>query len=410
MELLPEDLSDEAARLDGEDPLAHCRDWFVFDDPAVVYLDGNSLGRLPRRTLAALNDTVTGDWGRGLIHSWEHWMHWPTEVGDRIAALIGAAPGDVVVSDSTTVNLFKLMGSAIEARRGRSAIVMSRTDFPTNRYIADELAYVNGMTIRWIDGDPVTGVRADEVLAALDADVAFVALSHVEYRSGAILEMAAITAAAHGIGALALWDLSHSVGSLGVDLATCNVDLAVGCTYKYLNGGPGAPAFLYVRSDLQAELEPSIPGWIGAADIFAMAADYEPAPGIRRFLTGTPSVLALAAVRVGVSAVADAGVPAIRAKGVALGEFLVRAHEAQLAPRGVMLGSPESSVARGSHVSLRHPRALELCDALRQRSVIVDFRNPDSIRIGMSPLTTSFADVWRAVEAMRDALGDARGN
>jgi kynureninase len=397
---------DEATRLDRDDPLAHCRDWFVIDDPTLAYLDGNSLGRLPKRTVTALNETVTNDWGRTLIHSWEQWMDWPTEIGDRIGELIGAEPGEVVVSDSTTVNVFKLMASAVEARRGRTVIVMSRNDFPTNRYVGEEIAYASGMSIRWIDGDAVGGVQTEEVVTALNDDVAFVALSHVEYRSGAISDMAAITAAAHDAGALTIWDLSHSTGAVEVDLAACGAAMAVGCSYKYLNGGPGAPAYLYVRRDLQEELEPAIPGWMSAVDVFAMAAKYEPAPGIRRFLTGTPSVLALSAVRAGVSTVADAGMAAIRAKGLELGAFLVRAHDAHLAPHGVTLGSPASSAARGSHVSLLHPRALELCDALRQRSVIVDFRNPDSMRIGMSPLTTSFADVWRAVSALRDVLGD----
>lgn len=393
-----------AAALDAADPLRSFRARFVDVAPGIVYLDGNSLGRLPVATADRLPEVISREWGGELIAGWRHWLGMPRRVGDLIAPLIGARPGEVIVSDSTTVNLYKLAVAALDARPGRTAVVAAPDEFPTDRYVLEGLAAGRGLTIRWLASDPVEGPTPGDVARALDADVALVVLSHVNYRSAAIADMPAITRLTHAAGALALWDLSHSAGAVPVALGAAGTDLAVGCTYKYLDGGPGAPAYLYVREELQATLRGPIWGWFGQRDQFAMGPAYDPLPGIEAWLAGTPGVLALAAVEEGVRLVADAGIERIRAKGIALTEYAVALHDAWLVPLGCSLGSPREAARRGDHVSIRHPDAARLCERLIDRGVVPDFRAPDSIRLGLSPLTTSFADVHRGLAVLRELL------
>jgi kynureninase len=393
-----------AAALDLADPLASFGRRFVSTAPGLLYLDGNSLGRLPLATAERLRDVVAREWGGELIAGWGHWLGLPRRVGDLIAPLIGARPGEVVVSDSTTVNFYKLAVAALDARPGRTALIAVRDEFPTDRYVLEGLAAGRGLEIRWLTADPVEGPTTAEVAAALDAEVALVTLSHVNYRSAAIADLPAITRVAHEAGALALWDLSHSAGAVPVGLEAAGADLAVGCTYKYLDGGPGAPAYLYVREELQGRLRGPIWGWFGQRDQFAMGPAYDPMPGIESWLAGTPGVLALAAVEEGVRLVAEAGIERIREKGIALTEYAVALHDAWLAPLGCSLGSPRDPSRRGDHVSIRHPDAARLCERLIGRDIVPDFRAPDSIRLGLSPLTTSFADVHRGISTLRELI------
>jgi kynureninase len=376
----------------------------VFDDPSLVYLDGNSLGRLPVATRRRVARMLDEEWGGELIRAWDHWIDLPRTVGDRIAPLIGAAPGTVVVSDSTTVNFYKLCVAALDARPGKSVIVTDRGNFPTDRYVVEALAARQHLTIRWIDADPIDGPQPSDVAAVLDPDVALVTLSHVSYTSAAIADMRAMTQLAHGAGALALWDLSHSAGAVPVDLDGDGVDLAVGCTYKSLNGGPGSPAYLYVRADHQATMRSPIWGWWGQQDMFAMGPAHEPQADIRRFLAGTPPVLALVAADEGVALVAEAGIPAIRAKGIALGEFAITLIDDWIVPLGARLASPRAAERRGNHVAIGHRDGEALLAALRANGVIGDFRRPDLIRLGFSPLTTAFAEVFDGLACLRDLL------
>ena len=395
--------------LDAADPLARFRERFAFPEAGLVYLDGNSLGRLPRATADRIRRVVEEEWGGELIRGWDHWLTEPEGIGDRLAAAaLGAGPGEVIVCDTTTVNFYKLAAAALENRSGRRVVVTDRANFPTDRYVLEGLARRHGADVDWLDGDPVDGPLAADVEAALVAhpgDVALVTLSHVNYRSAAIADMTAITALAHRAGALVLWDLSHSAGALDVDLEGSGADLAVGCTYKYLNGGPGSPAWLYVRGVLQAELLNPIQGWFGQRDQFAMGQGYDPEPGIRAWLTGTPGIPALAAVDEGVALVEEAGIGRIQAKGVALTDYAIALFDARLAPLGFELGSPRDPTRRGAHVAVRRHDARRLTAGLIAAGVVPDFREPDSIRLGLSPLTTSFADVRLGIDRLRDLAG-----
>jgi kynureninase len=404
---LTPDAFDRARALDAADPLAGFRDRFVVTDANLVYFDGNSLGRLPRATADRLARVVADEWGGELIRGWDHWIGEPERVGDLIAPLIGAHAGEVLVSDSTTVNFYKLARAALEARPDRRVIVTDRDNFPTDRYVLEGLAARHGGEIAWIEPDPVEGPSVDDIAAALaahDGDVALVTLTHVNYRSAAIADLAGITTAAHDAGALVLWDLSHTAGAVEADLEGAGADLAVGCTYKFLNGGPGAPAWLYVRRSLQAELRNPIQGWFGQRDLFEMAHGYDPAPGIVAWMTGTPGILALAAVEEGVRLVAEAGIPRIRAKGIALTQFAIELVDERLAARGATVGSPRDAARRGAHVAVRHPDARRLTRDLIANGVIPDFRAPDSIRLGLSPLSTTFTDVARGLAALDSLL------
>jgi kynureninase len=392
----------EAERLDADDPLAGFRERFVIDDEELIYVDGNSLGRLPQETVRRLAERVD-EWGTRLVRSWSDWIDLPLQVGDQLAPLVGAGSGEVLMADTTTVNLYKLAAAALEARPGRRAIVTDAANFPTDRYVFQGLAARGAAELRLLESDPVDGPSGAEVAAACaPGDVALVSLQHVAYRSGALADLEAITAAAHEAGALVLWDLGHSAGAVPVGLRSAEADLAVGCTYKYLNGGPGSVAYLYVRSDLQDELSSPIWGWFGQREQFRMREDYEPADGIVRFLAGTPPILDLTAAEVGIGLVAEAGIPALRAKSIALTEVAVQLHDAWLVPLGFELGSPRDPERRGGHVSLRHADSWPICRALVERAKVVpDFRTPDSIRVGLPPLYTRFVDVWDALDRLR---------
>ena len=390
---------EQAAALDAADPLRAFRERFVLEEAGDdrIYLDGNSLGRLPRAAAARIAERVE-DWGMRLVGGWADWIDLPTRVGDALAAgVLGAQPGEVVVSDSTTVNLYKLARAALALRPDRRAIVVDRNEFPTDRYVLEGIAAELGLELRRLESDPVDGPQPQPFAD----DVALVVLSQVSYRSGALADLAAVTEAVHEAGALVLWDLSHSAGAAPVGLDAHGVDLAVGCTYKYLNAGPGAPAFLYVRSELQPRLRSPIQGWFGQRDQFAMGPGYEPEEGVTRFLAGTPPILGLAAVEAGAELVAEAGIERLRAKSVALTELIVELHDARLAPLGFELGSPRDPARRGSHVALRHPHGWRICRALIERArVVPDFRAPDSVRLGVPPLYTRFVDVWDAIDRL----------
>lgn len=396
-----------AEALDGEDELASFRDRFVRDDPALIYLNGNSLGPLPVRTQARIADVVDQDWAVGLGRSWEHWRGLPVEAGDMLAEhLLGAAPGQVLVGDSVTVNLYKLTSAALNAQRGRDVIITDDDNFPTDRYVLEGIAAQRGCELRIIHTDIDAGIDAETLAAALDDRVALVSLSHVAYRSGALTDMADLTDLIHRAGALALWDLSHAVGSVPVELDAAGADLAVGCTYKYVNAGPGAPAFLYVRGDLADRLRQPIWGWFGQRDQFAMGPRYDPAPGIIAFATGTPNVIGTVAVEEGVRLLGEAGIERLRAKSTALTGYLIGLADDWLVPHGFTLASPRDDARRGGHVTLRHPEASRISRALAAEKVLGDYRTPDRLRLAPVPITTSFTDVWDALGKLRQIAAD----
>ena len=391
-----------AEECDAADPLAGFRERFVRDDPELIYLDGNSLGMLPLATAERIADVVRREWGAGLVRSWEHWIDLPRRAGDLLGShLLGAAPGQVLVCDSTTVNLYKLARAALGARPGRTVIVTDDDNFPTDRYVLSGVAGERGADLRLIQTDMDAGLTADAVRDAVDGATALVSLSHVAYRSGALADMAEITAIVHDAGALMLWDLCHSAGSVPVELDACGADLAVGCTYKYLNAGPGAPAFLYVSASLAGELHQPVQGWFGQRDQFGMGPAYDPAPGIGRFLAGTPDIVGTAAVEEGARLLAEAGIGRLRAKGMRLTDYLIDLADAWLAPLGCVVASPRDAARRGSHVCLRHPEAWRIGRALIAAGVIGDYRTPDRLRRGPTPITTTFTDVWDALAKTR---------
>jgi kynureninase len=390
---------EDAAALDRADPLAALRDEFELPE-GVVYLAGHSLGALPRAAVAQVERAARDEWGRDLVTSWTRhgWIDLPLKLGDAIGRLIGAAPGQVAVADSTSVNLFKLLAVALRLRPGRRVIVSERDNFPTDLYVAEGLTALLG------DGHELRLVDAGGLEAALGDEVAVVALSHVNYRDGALHDMAVVTRQVQSSGALMLWDLSHSAGALPVSLDRCGVDLAVGCTYKYLSGGPGAPAYLYVAQRLQEAARQPLSGWMGHAAPFAFEPEYRPAPGIGRQLCGTPPVLSMSAIGAGVELLERAGMAAVRAKSLALAELLIRLAERSCGRLGLTLASPREATRRGSQVCFRHPDAYPVARALIARGVIGDFRAPDVLRFGLAPLYLRFIDVWNAAAALADVL------
>jgi kynureninase len=387
-----------AERLDAADPLAGFRERFVIDDPDLLYLDGNSLGRLPLATRERLR-AVVDQWGSELVSGWHEWIELPERAGDLLASeVLGALPGEVIVTDSTTVNLFKLASAVLDTRPGD--VITDTGNFPTDRYVLEGVARRHGRRLRLFEADPIDGPLPGDVEAACSGgEVALVSLSHVAYRSGALADMEAIGAATE---APVLWDVSHSAGAVPIELERRGVELAVGCTYKYLNAGPGAPAFLYMREELQPTLSTPIQGWFGQRDQFQMDRAYDPEPGVRGFLAGTPPILALMAVEEGARLIGEAGIGALSEKASALTELAVELHDEHLAPLGFELGSPRDPTRRGGHVSLAHRDAWPICRALIERArVVPDFRGPDSIRLGLPPLYTRFTDVYDALERLR---------
>jgi kynureninase len=369
----------------------------------LIYLNGNSLGPLPVRTQARIAELVDQEWGVGLVRSWDKWIHLPRQAGDMVGELLlGAAPGQVIVCDSTTINVYKLAWAALDFRPGRDVIVTDDDNFPTDRYVLEGVAAQRGCELRLIHTDIDEGVTIEGLAAALDDRVAVVELSHVAYRSGALADMAQLTELIHRSGALAMWDLCHSVGAVPVELDAAGADLAVGCTYKYVNAGPGAPAFLYARDELQHQLQQPIWGWFGQRDQFEMGPRYEPAPGISKFLTGTPDIMGTVAVEEGARLLAEAGMPQLRAKSIALTDYLIALADEWLAPLGFVVASPRAAARRGGHVSLRHDDARQLSQALLRTGVVVDYRTPDRIRIGPVPLFTTFGQIWDAMDRLRE--------
>ncbi|WP_194743260.1 aminotransferase class V-fold PLP-dependent enzyme [Thermaurantiacus tibetensis] len=386
------DLMAEARARDAADPLAPFRARVIRPEGRIP-LDGHSLGLLPRTTPARLARVAEEEWGQGLIASWNRagWIEAPARIGARIAPLIGAAPEEVTVCDSVSVNLFKLAVAALRLRPGRRVLLLEAGDFPTDHHVAESAARLMGAEVR--------AVARDGIADALGPEVALLLLSHVSYRTAAVHDMAALTAAAHAAGALILWDLSHSTGAVEVDLG--DADMAVGCGYKHLLGGPGAPAFAFVAWRHQAALDQPIAGWMGHAEPFAFEADYAPAPGVRRLLAGTPPILALAALEEGVALVAEAGPARLAAKARALGDVLIAGLEAIGCP-DLRLVSPRTG--RGAHVTFAHRHAWPLVRALDAAGVTGDFRAPDCVRLGVSPLGLSFMDVVRAAEILEEVL------
>ncbi|MFF1254062.1 kynureninase [Pseudarthrobacter sp. NPDC058329] len=402
-------LRQRAAELDRQDPLAHYRSQFIGTDTPLSYLDGNSLGRPLHRTAEDVSAFVRDGWGGRLIRGWdEEWLELPQAIGDQLGrAVLGAAPGQTVIADSTTVVLYKLIRAALAAVADpdRNELVLDTENFPTDRYLVEGIALEEGLTLRWIETDPNAGVTVDQVREVAGPRTAVVLLSHIAYRSGHLADLAGITAAVHDAGALVVWDLCHSAGSVEIGLDSAGVDFAAGCTYKYLNGGPGSPAFAYVNHRHLASLNQPIWGWMGRKDAFEMAAGYEPAPGIRGFLSGTPAIFGMLAMRGTLDLIEAVTMAGIRAKSVKLTAFAVEIFEAWLAPLGVELASPREPGERGSHITLDHPAfAKDAVASLWDEDVIPDFRAPHGIRVGLSPLSTSFAEVLQGMAAIRNQL------
>ncbi|MDR6557246.1 kynureninase [Arthrobacter pascens] len=401
-------LLERALLLDAEDPLSAYRERFIGTETDLSYLDGNSLGRPLKRTAEDINTFIHSGWGGRLIRGWdEEWLELPQAIGDQLGrAVLGAAAGQTIIADSTTVVLYKLIRAALAAVKdpARTEIVLDTDNFPTDRYLVEGIAREEGLTLRWIDADPDSGVTLDQVRAAVGQATAVVLLSHVAYRSGFLADLPGITAAVHDAGALAVWDLCHSAGSVEIALDAAGVDFAAGCTYKYLNGGPGSPAFAYVNARHLPGLAQPIWGWMGRRDAFEMGPGYEPAPGIRGFLSGTPAIFGMIAMRGTLDLLEEVGMAAVREKSLRLTAYALELHDAWLAPAGVRLATPRAPEQRGSHITVDHPSFREVTAALWDKDVIPDFRAPAGIRIGLSPLSTGFAELHRGMAAVRDLL------
>ncbi|MBY6366580.1 aminotransferase class V-fold PLP-dependent enzyme [Rhodococcus corynebacterioides] len=397
-----------ATEADATDPLRPYRDRFHTDstDPVVSYLDGNSLGRPTAASIDRVTRFLADAWGGRLIRGWdEQWWDLPITQGDTVGRVVlGAAAGQTVVADSTTVLLYKLIRGALALRPGRTEIVVDRDNFPTDRYVVESIAQDRGLTVRWIDSDPRGGVETEHLAAAVTDRTAVVVLSHVAYRSGFLLDAAAAAETAHARGALLLLDLSHSVGSVPLHLDEWGVDLATGCTYKYLNGGPGSPAFAYVRREHHDGFDHPIHGWAGRADSFAMEQGYVPADGVRRVLSGTPPILAMIAMQDTLQMIDEVGMEAVRRKSVALTALALEYARDELRPLGVEIASPEDPSRRGGHVTLDHPGFRDITPRLWSRGVVPDFRAPRGLRLGPSPLSTSFLELVTGMEATRDEV------
>lgn len=397
--------------MDAEDPLRRFHDLFYYGDSDLIYLDGNSLGRMPRMTINHMRGVVTRQWGNDLIRGWGNgWLTLQEEVGDKIAKLIGAEPGEVIVADSTTVNLYRLALAAVmyQSKQHRTRIVTDNLNFPSDVHVFHGIAdLVQGSRVEIVPSADNLKGPVNDLFNAVDDHTALLSLSHTVFKSGYTYDMADVTARAHDAGALVLWDLSHSVGALPVDLKKSRADLAVGCCYKYLNGGPGAPAFLYVRRELQEKLKSPLSGWFAQRDRFGMILDHQPAEGIRGFLSGTPPILSLSAIGPSVDLLLEAGMYEIRKKSLGLTELMIHMFDEHLEALGFRLNSPRSAKYRGSHIALGHDDAWRITQALiKDVKVLPDFRPPDNIRLGFTPLYTSYADVHTAVLRIRRVMDE----
>ncbi|MFT5193177.1 MAG: kynureninase [Cellvibrionaceae bacterium] len=400
------DLS-HAREMDKNDPLASYRDQFVITDPDLIYLDGNSMGRMPKATQSLLEELQT-DWSDRLIRTWgEKHFHINQKIGAKMAKLIGAQPDEVIIAESTSINFFKLVVAALQAQTGRTQILTDDMNFPSDLYVMEGINEMLGgrHTIEAVpSADQVYG-PADEIVGRMGDNTALVTLCYTSFKSAYNYDMAAINKAAQDAGALTIWDLSHSVGSVPLDLNGTNADMAIGCTYKYLNGGPGAPAFLYIRKDLQQKLRNPITGWMSQANQFDFGLEYSPLPGIKQFLTGTPTVLSMAPIGVGVDMLLEAGMDNVRQKSVALSEYMIELFDELLLPLGYSLKSPRNSEIRGSHISIGHPEAWRICQTLiNDKNVIPDFRAPDNIRLGITPLYTSFEEIHLVINHLKEIV------
>jgi kynureninase len=402
-----------AARLDQQDPLSSYREKFVINDPDLIYLDGNSLGRLPQSVIERMKRAVEGEWGTDLIRGWNKgWWESPARIGEKIASILGAAEGQVVAGDQTSINLFKLATAALHLRPDRKRIVTDTFNFPSDLYILQGIVNLLGSRHEIIrigaQDDNITPDLA-ALESAIDEDTALVTLSHVTFKSGYLYDMAHITELAHRKGALVLWDLSHSAGAVPIELDNCGVDFALGCTYKYLNGGPGAPAFLYVNKRIQNNAISPIWGWWGQNQPFDFDLDYEPAPGVQRFLIGTAPMLSMLAMEAALTPLLEAGVEALRAKSILMTDYASYLTDRLLAPLGFSLGSPRDSARRGSHISIRHPEGYRINRAMIEEvNVIPDFRAPDNIRLGFAPLYISFTEIWEGFDRIRRVVEEKK--
>jgi kynureninase len=387
---------DEALALDASDPLAFARERFRLPD-GIIYLDGNSLGALPTAAPAALATTAERQWGEDLIASWNKhgWIDWPTRIAAKLAPIVGAKTSELLIADSTTVCLFKLLAAAARARPDRKTILTQKRNFPTDLYVAQGLADMLGLRVK--------GVDPEEVVGAIDEDTAVVTFTHVDYRTAAFYDIRSVNDAARAAGALVVWDLSHSAGAVELDLNGCGAELAIGCGYKYLNGGPGAPAFIYVAEQLQDELRSPLQGWMGHAEPFAFVDNYRPAEGMLKFLTGTPSILALAALEAGLDTFDGIAMRELAAKSRKLSQLFIDEVEERCGDN-VALASPRDSIQRGSHVVFAHPEGYAVMQALIARGVIGDFRAPDLMRFGFCPLYNRFAEIVGAAEILANIL------
>ncbi len=407
-----------AELLDQADTLAHFKGRFVIADPDMCYLDGNSLGRTPQDTITAINSFLTDEWSSQLVDGWSHWIDEAQVTGDALAAAsLGTGPGQTLVCDTTSTNLFQLLGAVIAANPTRKTIVVDASNFPTDRYIVQGLARQHGLTVVTLDNDGTGGpgavtvehdterISVDAIEPYLTEDVAVLTLQAIHYRSGSRPDIKAITELARSRGILVVWDCAHAVGSINLDFDANGVDLAVGCTYKYGNSGPGSPAWLFVRKELQNSLQVPIQGWFAQGNQFAMGPDFEPADTIRRFQIASPSIIGLRSVKVAFDMIAEAGIDAIEAKAALGTELMIQLFDAWLAPLGFRLGTPRDATWRGGHITLHHADAHKIAAAMRTISnVVPDFRMPDGIRLAMSPLPTSYCEVWDGFARLRDLV------
>lgn len=400
-----------AKKLDADDPLKIFRDEFVRTEEKIIYLNGNSLGRLPIKTQSYLNQVISKQWGERLVRSWnEGWYDLPSKVGIKIAKIIGAEEEEVIIADSTSINLYKLVLAALQYQSERKTIVSDEFNFPSDLYVIQGIIKQlqknhNLVIVKSKDG--IT-IDSEDINTEINSDTALLTLSHACFKSAFLYDMENITKLAHDSGALMLWDLSHSVGVVDIDLNKSDVDMAIGCTYKYLNGGPGAPAFIYVRKDLQDKLNPSISGWFGDSSPFEFNLEYNASEGIKKFLTGTPPIVSLSAVDSSIDLILDAGIENIRLKSIKLTEYLIYLINNILLPLEFKIGSPLDENLRGSHISIRHPEAFKIVKAMTDEKnnivVIPDFREPDNIRLGLSPLYTTFEELWLTVNRIEEIV------